>query len=169
MKRELVAGVIAGATGTVALNVVTYLDMTARGRPPSELPAKAANRIAKLAGVSLGTGKDADNRREGLGALLGYATGLGVGAVYGLTRGVGPHGTSRVTPNSDNPSLARSASPLATAVGLGAVAMVASNVPMTVLGLTDPREWNASDWLADAVPHLAYGVAAALTFDVVTR
>jgi hypothetical protein len=158
MKRALAAGVIAGAAGTVALDVVTYLDMTVRGRPPSDMPAKAAERIATLAGMSLGSDKGADNRREGLGALLGYATGLGVGAAYGIVRGVVGRGVA-----------GRRILPVVTAVGLGATAMAASDVPMTVLGLTDPRSWSATDWLADVVPHLAYGAAAALTFDAVTR
>jgi uncharacterized membrane protein len=37
--------------------------------------------------------------------------------------------------------------------------MAATNLPMTALGLTDPREWTAADWISDAVPHLAYGAA----------
>jgi hypothetical protein len=28
---------------------------------------------------------------------------------------------------------------------------------MTVLGVTDPRTWSASDWMSDVVPHVAYG------------
>jgi hypothetical protein len=32
---------------------------------------------------------------------------------------------------------------------------------MTVLKITDPRQWSTSDWLSDLVPHLAYGVVAA--------
>jgi hypothetical protein len=36
--------------------------------------------------------------------------------------------------------------------------MAAADVPLTRLGLTDPRQWSQADWYADAVPHLAYGV-----------
>lgn len=36
---------------------------------------------------------------------------------------------------------------------------------MTVLGVTDPREWGPSGWAADAIPHLAYGFATALVLD----
>jgi len=36
---------------------------------------------------------------------------------------------------------------------------------MTALGLTDPREWSASDWASDVVPHLAYGAVAALVYE----
>jgi hypothetical protein len=32
---------------------------------------------------------------------------------------------------------------------------------MTVLGVTDPRTWAAKDWVADVVPHLAYGALTA--------
>jgi hypothetical protein len=38
-------------------------------------------------------------------------------------------------------------------------------VPMTLTGLTDPRTWGASGWLADLVPHLAYGFVAAAVYE----
>ncbi|MCP9968873.1 hypothetical protein LUX57_29930 [Actinomadura madurae] len=43
--------------------------------------------------------------------------------------------------------------------------MLGSSAPMTLLGLTDPREWTASDWAADVIPHLAYGAVAAGVYD----
>jgi hypothetical protein len=27
------------------------------------------------------------------------------------------------------------------------------------LGVTDPKTWDTTSWLSDAIPHLAYGVA----------
>jgi len=44
-------------------------------------------------------------------------------------------------------------------------ALVGSNGPMTVLGVTDPRTWPASSWIADIVPHLAYGAATAAVLE----
>ncbi len=75
--------------------------------------------------------------------------GLGLGTPYGLLR---PGGVS---------------TPL-TGVTLGLAAMVASDVPATALGVTDPREWPASSWAADIVPHLAYGLFTALAYDAFT-
>jgi xanthosine utilization system XapX-like protein len=147
MPSPLVRGLLAGAAGTTALNVVTYLDMTLRGRGASSLPAQAARRLADSAHVPLGEGDTVENREEGLGALLGYATGLGVGAAYGLLR-------ARV----DVPAPAA-------ALGLGLAAMAGSDVPLTALGLTDPRTWPASSWVSDVVPHLVYGVVTAVTFE----
>lgn len=146
----LARGLVAGAAGTAALNVVTYLDMAARGRSASSMPAEAAGKLAHVAGVGLGEGDTERNRTEGLGALLGYATGLGVGASYGLVR-------ARVH--------------LPTPVGallLGAAAMAGSDVPLTALGLTDPRSWPLSSWAMDVVPHLAYGVVTAWAFDLLS-
>jgi uncharacterized membrane protein len=47
---------------------------------------------------------------------------------------------------------------------------------MTLLGLTEPRRWSATDWAADVVPHLVYGVtthaalaAASPATEAVTR
>lgn len=148
MRRELTAGIAAGAVGTVALNVTTYLDMAVRGRPASSAPADAAGKLADGVGVELGDDEEAPNRREALGAILGLLTGLGVGGLYGLVRG-------RV----------RVPLPVA-AVGLGAAAMVGSDLPMTAFGLTDPRDWDAASWASDVVPHLAYGVATGLAYQL---
>jgi hypothetical protein len=150
--QQLLNGATAGAVGTAVLNMTTYLDMTVRGRPSSTVPQKAAGKLADRAGVDLtGEGqeqKTAANRRSGLGALLGYATGLGVGAAYGLLR----------------PRLESVSVPLA-GVGLGVAAMAGSDVPNTLLGITDPRTWSASSWMADIVPHLAYGLATAAAYE----
>ena len=50
--------------------------------------------------------------------------------------------------------------PLTALMG-GATAFVGANAPMTALGITDPSKWSTTDWLADIIPHAAYGVAAA--------
>ena len=147
MPSPLALGLVAGAAGTTALNVVTYLDMTLRGRAASSMPAQAAGALAGKAGVPLGDGDTEENRKEGLGALLGYVTGLGVGAAYGLLR-------ARVDVSAP-----------AAALGLGLAAMAGSDVPLTALGLTDPRTWPASSWVSDVVPHLVYGIVTAATFE----
>jgi hypothetical protein len=149
MAHPVAAGLVAGAAGTAALDVVTYLDMAARGRGSSEMPALAARRLADRAGLHLSDDGKGGNRAEGLGALLGYATGLGVGAAYGVAR--------RWIPLP---------APIA-AVLLAAGAMAASDGPLIGLGLTDPRTWDPISWLSDAVPHLAYGVAAAAAYELV--
>jgi len=142
----IAAGVAAGAVGTVALNTVTYLDMLVRGRPASNVPADAARKL--LAGVYLGDDDTAPSRQEALGALLGVVTGLGVGAIYGLIR-------SRVYVPSPAADLC-----------LAAGVMMGSDLPLTALGLTDPRRWDATGWAADLLPHLAYGVAASAAYRV---
>ena len=144
--KNLVGGIVAGAAGTTALNVVTYLDMALRGRPASTTPEESVERLAEASGLDLGTGEQADNRKAGLGPLLGYGTGIGAGALYGvLTRG-------RHLPYP------------AGALTLGALAMIGSITPMTSLGLTDPRQWSVTDWISDVLPHLAYGMAAAAVY-----
>ncbi|MGI8682681.1 MAG: hypothetical protein ACR2JO_11260 [Mycobacteriales bacterium] len=152
MRRHLLVGIAAGATGTAALNVVTYLDMALRARPSSEVPAQVAEKMAEKSGIDLAKGIDpgepVDNRKEGIGALLGYLTGLGVGGAYGLFRAAGPRPPA-----------------LLAGVGLGMAAMAGSDVPATALGVADPSSWPASSWVADVVPHLAYGLVTAAVFD----
>lgn len=156
-------GLVAGAVGTVALNVATYADIALRGRPSSSVPAKAAEKIATLTGVDLAPAalrtagqhsdeqQQAHHRQQGLGALMGYGAGLGVGALYGLLH----LGVDQVPV------------PVA-AVALGAAAMAAGDLPPISLGVTDPKEWGTSGWLADIVPHLLYGLAAAVTFETLS-
>jgi hypothetical protein len=127
---------------------MTYLDMAVRGRPTSSTPEDSVDRLAEVAGLDIpGEGEARQNRLSGLGALTGLVTGVSVGALAGLLT-------------------AKLRVPLPVlSVLVGTAAMAGSNAPMTALGVTDPRTWDTSSWLADAIPHLAYGgvTAAVLT------
>jgi hypothetical protein len=139
----VVKGVSAGALGAVALNAVTYLDMVLRARPASALPQQAVSALSERMGHPVpGEGDARAARLEGLGALSGLATGVAIGTVAELAA----------------PLLTRLPRSLAWLL-VGGGAMLATDVPMTRMGLTDPKSWSASDWASDAVPHLAYGMA----------
>ncbi len=145
--RWLARGAAAGAAGTTALNAVTYLDMVLRARPASSTPSDTVERLSGLVGVDVpGEGEERQNRVDGLAPLLGLATGVGVGVLLGAARAVGwrPRPWTEVLVAS-------------------AVALVGANAPMTALGISDPRSWSAPDWVADVIPHLAYGIVAAGT------
>jgi hypothetical protein len=150
MEGGLVPGALAGAAGTTALNAVTYADMVLRGRSSSQVPEQTVDMIAGRVGVSLGEDEAAANRRQGLAALLGFGVGVGVGAAYGLVR-------SRIRVGRATAAL-----------GLAIAASVAGEAPATVLGLTDPRTWGTAGWISDLVPHLAYGIVTATTYDRLT-
>jgi hypothetical protein len=148
MFASVLRGVAAGAAGTTALNTVTYLDMALRGRPSSPAPEQTVETLAEKASVDIpGERETRDNRLGGAGALLGLLTGVGVGAAYGMARGLGWR-----------PSFP------AAAVVTGLAAMAGSVAPMAALGVTDPRQWSAVDWISDVVPHLAYGVVTASAY-----
>ena len=153
MIKGLIRGAAAGAAGTTALNAVTYADMAWRGRPSSSTPQQAVEELAKRAGQPIpGEGEERDNRVEGLGALAGIATGIAVGALAGELRAV----VLRL-------------GPVVGPVVLGAAAMAATDASLTRLGLTDPGEWDATSWLSDAGPHLAFGVVSYATLRVMSR
>ena len=145
----LLRGAGAGAAGTTALNAVTYLDMVIRGRGTSSTPEQTVEKLAEKAGVTIpGDEPTRQNRVAGLGPITGIVAGVGVGALVGLVRALG----FRTSPF----------------VGTGLVTagvLVATNGPMTVLGVTDPRTWSATDWISDVVPHLAYSAAVVTTLD----
>jgi hypothetical protein len=149
MIREVVAGAAAGAAGTTALNAVTYADMALRGRSASPTPENTVNAIAdRLPGDIPGNGDKRANRVAGLAPLMGLATGVVIGAGYGLASGL--FGTW----------------PRWAASGVTAVAaMTLTNGPMAGLSITDPRSWSLGSWMADAVPHAAYALVTVLTFD----
>jgi hypothetical protein len=149
MRNRVLAGLLAGAAGTTALNAVTYADMALRGRSASGVPGQLVDRL----GLPLGDDEKASNRREAVAALLGIGVGLGVGAAYGLVGGA-PRTPAGVA---------------AGAVALAVAASLAGDGPPVALGLTDPRTWTAADRLSDVVPHLAYGVVTAVTYDRLTR
>jgi hypothetical protein len=143
-------GLLAGAAGTAALNLITYGDMLVRGRGASDVPAEVADRLAERTKIDLGEPEKKSSRQQAAGALLGYATGLGIGAAYGLVLG------RRTAPP------AWLAAPL-----LGATAMAGSDVPATALGATDPKTWSRTAWVADIVPHLLYGAVTASVFQAI--
>jgi hypothetical protein len=147
--RLVLLGAAAGAAGTTALNAVTYLDMAVRGRPTSSTPEDTVEALSDKTHIPVpGEGDAHDNRVAGLGPLTGIAAGVGVGAALGAVRARGWRPGVRT-------------GTLAATVG----ALLGSNGPMTLLGVTDPRTWPASSWLADIVPHLAYGAVTAVVLE----
>jgi hypothetical protein len=140
--RYLGYGAAAGAAGTTALNAVTYLDMVLRARPASSTPQESVERLADDLNLSIpGDGEERDNRIAGLGPMLGILTGVGTGMLLGGVRALRPHSGF-----------------LTATLAATTVAMAGSNAPMAALGISDPRSWSASDWISDAVPHLAFGL-----------
>lgn len=141
MLQNALKGALAGLAGTTALNAVTYADMAWRGRTASDAPEQGVEELARRTGVQIpGDGQDRQHRLEGLGALAGIATGVLAGAAAGpLRRAV------------------RGLGPVLGPLLLGGAVMAATDVGMYRLGVSDPKSWDASAWLSDAVPHLAYG------------
>lgn len=151
--RTVWRGIAAGAAGTTALNGVTYLDMTLRARPASSTPEETVEKLAERSGVDIpGQGNDRDNRVSALGALTGIAAGVGTGLLLGVARAAG------FRPGA-----------VLTGVAATVAALVASNAPMTALGVTDPRSWGFTDWVSDVVPHLAYGLTTAAVLEGLDR
>ncbi|SNS03129.1 hypothetical protein SAMN04488107_0943 [Geodermatophilus saharensis] len=146
-------GAAAGAAGSTALNAVTYLDMTVRGRGTSSTPEQTVERLAEKAHVPIpGDEEHRQNRVQGLGPITGLVAGVGVGVGVGLLRASGFR-----------------SQPLVGTLLTTLAVLVAANGPMTVLGVTDPRTWSAADWAADVVPHLAYGAVVKTTMDAFDR
>jgi hypothetical protein len=142
-------GAAAGAAGTTALNVVTYLDMAVRGRPASSTPEDTVEKLAETAHLAIpGLGEQRSSRVQGLGALTGLAAGIGVGGLLGLARASGFRTGTLLTTLT---------------------VLLSTNAPMTVLGITDPRTWSAVDWISDLVPHLAYSAVVTTTMDAFDR
>ena len=149
-------GLIAGAAGTIALDMTTYGDMLVRGRPASNVPATLAGKLADVAGIDMlgsrRTDQYAGSRREAAGSLMGYGTGLVIGGLYGLAQG-DRAGTRNLL--------------MGTVVGL--LAMAASDLPIALTGVSNPREWSLVDWASDLVPHVIYGMVVVETYEAIGR
>jgi hypothetical protein len=151
--RGLWAGAAAGAAGTAALNAVTYLDMVVRARPASSVPERVIEVLADRGGLSVpGSGDARDNRLQGLAGLGGILTGTSVGAVFGGLRRNGLRWGPVVGP-----------------LVIGAAAMVATDMSMARLGVSDPRGWDSAAWLSDAIPHLVFGIVTYSTLVATDR
>ncbi|MFE9607173.1 hypothetical protein [Streptomyces sp. NPDC006012] len=147
--RSILLGAAAGAAGTTALDIVGYADMAYRGRAASDTPEITVRKFAARWHIRIpGEGEALANRVSGLAPLTGYAAGLGMGALLGFA---GAAGWNPPTPCKY----------LAATVG----ALVGTNGPMTVLGVTDPRTWGMAGWISDIVPHLAYALVTVSVLD----
>lgn len=158
MSHYALRGLLAGAAGTIALDIATYTDMALRGRSSSNAPSKMVSSIANKVHLPLspqGVGAEdqaAQNRESGLGALIGYTNGLGMGVVYGLLR-----------------SQREKVPLLLSGTLIGLAAMTASDVPLVMLKVSNPRTWGASGWFSDLIPHLIYGFVTAATYEVLSK
>jgi hypothetical protein len=153
MTTGILAGMAAGAAGTAALDAATYLDMTVRGRGSSSTPQETVKAIEQRLPVSVpGEGATRENRVSGLASLSGIATGVGVGAVFGVLHHAG----------------LRLPKPIG-AVLVALSAMASTDVSMARLGVSDPRGWSVTDWLSDLVPHLFFGAVTYATLEALDR
>jgi hypothetical protein len=147
----LARGLAAGAAGTTVLTTVRHLDTAIRGRPLSRTPERVVDAVAKASGRKLpGRRAAVESRRASLAALSGIGGGMVTGVLASAVRAAG----------------IRLPAPVG-AVAAGAAAMAASDVPAAVLGVSDPSTWTEADWVADAVPHLAYGAAAQAVLEAI--
>lgn len=137
----VLAGVLAGAAGASALNLVTYVDQAIRARPASDTPQQTVESLSKLTGIDVpGDSESRQNRLAGLGPISGLAVAIGVGAVAGGLRGY-----SVKLPKAVAASI------------VGLAAMLVTDGSMIALEVTDPRTWTPGSVAADLLPHLAYG------------
>lgn len=152
--QRAVLGAAAGAAATAALNAATYADMAVRGRPPSALPDAMAAEFAKRAGIArlakprAQLDARAKHQRDGLSALLGYADGIGAGALFGVVR-----------------PAARGVPWFWAGAGLAIATMALSEGTAAVMGKTNPAKWPVSSWLEDVLPRCLYGWIACATLD----
>jgi hypothetical protein len=144
-------GAAAGAAGSTALNAATYLDMAIRGRGTSSAPEDLVEAAASRADVKIpGTGDVRDNRLAGLGPLAGIGVGVLVGATAGVVhRALRKRGRSLPAPVA--------------VILISGAAMALSDVPLKLFGISDPSDWKPTDWAADAIPHLTYGLVTYAT------
>ncbi|MER6201040.1 hypothetical protein ABT234_27185 [Streptomyces sp. NPDC001586] len=148
--RPILYGAAAGLAGTTALNMAGYVDIVLRGRPISDTPEITVRSLAEKLHVRIpGDDQVRENRIAGLGPLTGYTVGMGMGVALSLAQAAGwlPTKTSRYAVAS-------------------LFALTVTNMPIFLLGISDPRTWTASDWVSDIIPH---GIFAVVTVRVIEK
>ncbi|MFI6761168.1 hypothetical protein ACIBF5_18725 [Micromonospora sp. NPDC050417] len=144
---RLTDGLLAGAVGTLARELVSNLDVAVRARPLSDTHQRAVRRLAEVARLSLGPEERAADRRAGLGPVLGYVNGVLTVALFATV-------TTWWRP------------PVPVAAGIVAIGgMLVADGQLAALKVTNPRRWRAQDWFEDAVPYVAYSLTAAATLN----
>ncbi len=145
-------GLLAGAAGTAALDIFTYLDMLVRGRPASQLPSDVTKILAQRLGIEPLASDEGDtpkNRRSAGGALLGYGVGLGAGVAYAAMR----------------PAFREWLGWPVAGVLLGGATLIASEGSATALGATDWSTWSPGEWAMDIIPRTLYGLTVAYVIE----
>ena len=77
---------------------------------------------------------------------MGYATGLGVGVLYGILQ-----------PRINLPLVVGG-------LAAGMLAEAASDSTAIAIAGSNPKTWGLSGWLEDVSPHAAYGLMVALVY-----
>ena len=153
MLQRVLLGIIAGAAGTMALDITTYGDMFLRGRPPAASPPPSPVVWPIRSASGFRQRRDRGKSRQPSQCHRGPAwlrDRLRHRRRLRLIRGRG----------------GRIPTPLAgTAVGI--LAMVASDLPIALSGASDPRTWTPVDWLSDLIPHLVYGLVTVQTYEFI--
>jgi hypothetical protein len=142
LAEDIGKGLFAGLAGTAAMTVSSTLEAKLRNRPPSNAPAKAAE---KVLGIDRFASEAAESRFSNL-VHWGYGTSWG--AVRGVLDAVGLHGT------------------VATLVH-GAAVWSAQAVMLPALGVAPPvREWGAQEIAIDVFHHAVYASATGIAYEL---
>ncbi len=142
LAEDIGKGLFAGLAGTAAMTVSSTLEEKLRNRPPSNAPAKAAE---KVLGIDRFASEAAESRFSNL---VHWSYGTSWGAVRGVLDAVGLHGT------------------LATLVH-GAAVWSAQAVMLPALGLAPPvREWSAQEIAIDVFHHAVYASATGIAYEL---
>ena len=139
----MLLGLAAGAAGTAAMTASTTVEMKLRGRPPSQAPADA---IERLTGWSPGTQEGRER--------LGTAAHAAFGTLLGLARGaIGALGLRE-------PAASAAFLPIAWAPDL---------VVVPALGAADPPwRWGAAELAISGWHHVVYVAAAGVAHEALS-
>jgi len=168
LANRIVAGLVAGACGSIALTATAGLDALIRGEAPRWLPGEVGHKMADELGLPLDydldsaeetAGIDARDvterigrREEALGTLLSVANRLAIGLVYGMVRKILPRPPWWLAGGA-----------------LGGVSMVAGDYSAIWSDDDSKPRRTGTDWLADVMPHMAYGVTTAIAFEAIKK
>ena len=137
-------GLIAGAAGTLAITLSQMIEMKITKRNPSTAPADAAEKVLEVK-------PETEEDKQQFSKQIHWA----YGTSWGITRSVLSLLGLRGLP--------------ATTIHFATIYSTALIMPTSLKVAPPLKEWNAQEFIIDALHHAVYAIAAGLVFDTMSE
>lgn len=137
-------GLIAGAAGTLAITLSQMIEMKITKRKPSETPAEAAEKVLEIK-------PETEEDKQQFSQMVHWTYGTSWGIMRSVLSLLGLNGLP------------------ATAIHFATIYSTALIMPSSLKVAPPLKEWNAKEFVTDALHHAVYVIVAGLVFDAMSE